>query len=105
MRLFDLEITEQPSGATALIRGEIDMSTVDELHGRLKPTLEKSPDRLVLDLTGVTFLDSSGLRLVMRIDAELKGDGRGLVVITGSPRVARVFELTGAAEQLDIRES
>lgn len=102
MRLFDLSITERPGGALVALSGEIDMSTVEELDGRLRTVLDAGPERVVLDLTAVTFLDSSGLRLVLRLDERLRKAGASLVVVPGGRRVSRVFELTGADEQLEI---
>ena len=51
-------------------------------------------DRLVLDLRSVTFLDSSGLRLVLELDAASRGNGFTLQLVPGPPQVQRVFELT-----------
>jgi anti-anti-sigma factor len=52
----------------------------------------------------VSFLDSSGLRLLLRLHKDLGDAGRRLVVVQGPRRVARVFELTGAEAQLEIVE-
>jgi stage II sporulation protein AA (anti-sigma F factor antagonist) len=102
MPLFSLEIVAQSAGTRAVLAGEIDMSTVDELRSRLEAALLDSPAILVLDLSGVTFLDSSGLRLVLQIDAAAKRAGGRLIVVPGPRLVSRVFELTGAADELEI---
>lgn len=56
----------------------------------------------MVDLRLVTFLDSSGLRLLLRLDERQRSAGGRLVIVQGGRRVARVFELTGAGERLEI---
>ena len=103
MKLFDVQISESGNGRVdAALSGEIDLSTVAELEARLKGSLDGGVPLLVLDLREVTFLDSSGLRLLLRLDERQKGIGGRMVLVQGGRRVARVFELTGAGERLEI---
>jgi anti-sigma B factor antagonist len=101
MSLFGLETSEQPYGLLASVSGEIDLSTVGALEEELRGEWESPPTTLVVDLREVTFLDSSGLRLILTLNKEQSDAGRRLVVVEGGRRVARVFELTGAAEELE----
>ncbi len=103
VKLFDVQISESGNERVdAALSGEIDLSTVAELEERLRGSLDGGPPLLVLDLREVTFLDSSGLRLLLRLDERQRGiDGR-LVLVQGGRRVARVFELTGAGRRLEI---
>jgi len=103
LKLFDVHLSEPDTGRVdAALSGEIDLSTVDELEGRLRGSLDGGPPLLVIDLRQVTFLDSSGLRLLLRLDERQKGIGGRMVLVQGGRRVARVFELTGAGERLEI---
>jgi len=103
LALFDLQITERSYGLDAALTGEIDLSTVEEIESRLHETKNGDDARTIsLDLRGVSFLDSSGLRLVLRLHQEMKDTGRRLVVIQGPRRVARVFELSGVEDKLEI---
>ena len=103
VRLFDVHLSEPAAGRLdASLSGEIDLSTVTELEERLREPLEGGPQLLVIDLREVTFLDSSGLRLVLRLNERQTQDGARLVLVQGGRRVARVFELTGAGERLEI---
>lgn len=98
-----MNITSEPYGRLAALSGEIDLSTVGEVEERLEEgSGDGRPDVVVLDLREVSFLDSSGLRLVLRLQRQLSEEGRRLVVVQGPRRVARVFELTGVAEQLEV---
>jgi anti-anti-sigma factor len=103
--LFDLQLSRPANGRLdAVPSGEIDLSTVADLESRLEQALEGGSDLLVVDLREVTFLDSSGLRLLLRLDEHQRENGRRLVLVQGGRRVARVFELTGAGERLAIVE-
>ena len=103
VRLFDVHLSEPGDGRLdAALSGEIDLSTVAELESRLEEPLNGGPDLLVLDLREVTFLDSSGLRLLLRLQERQSEAGSRLVLVQGGRRIARVFELTGAGDRLEI---
>jgi anti-anti-sigma factor len=104
MPLFDVQITETPGGVRLALSGEIDMSTIDELRRRTAATLAAATGIVVLDLGAVTFLDSSGLRLTLQLNSEVKERGGRFVVVPGDGPVSRLFELTGASAELEIAE-
>ncbi len=102
MKLFSVDIVKQDGHVQAALGGEIDLSTVTELQDRLDEALEGDPRVVVLDLRQVSFLDSSGLRLILRLNKhQEERDGR-LVLVRGGRRVARVLEITGADRELEI---
>jgi anti-anti-sigma factor len=78
-------------GHTLHVAGEIDMSCSEALRKQLDEALRAGA--LTLDMTGVEFMDSSGIREVLRASAQL--NGAGPIRIAPSPQVARVFEITG----------
>ena len=102
MALTDLHTTDESYGRLASLSGEIDLSTVEDVADQLRTAIESSEGTVAVDLREVSFLDSSGLRLLLQLNQELTGAGRRLVVVQGPRRVARVFELTGAGSELDI---
>jgi anti-anti-sigma factor len=100
--LIDLHTTDESFGRLASLTGEIDLSTVEEAGARLRDAIGDSDGTVAVDLREVSFLDSSGLRLLLQLNQELTDSGRRLVVVQGPRRVARVFELTGAESELDV---
>jgi len=102
MSLHDAQISEGPHGPTITLSGEIDMSAVADIEAAIGPVVPSEAGLLVLDLRNVSFLDSSGLRVILRIDREQRDAGKRFVVVRGGRRVARVLELTGAERQLEI---
>ena len=102
MSLFELQTSDEPYGFRATLSGEIDISTVEDVENGVRTGIDGNVGVVALDLREVSFLDSSGLRLLLRLHKDLDEAGRRLVVVQGPRRVARVFELTGAEAQLEI---
>jgi anti-anti-sigma factor len=102
--LFELQTSSEPYGFRAALSGEIDLSTIEDVENGVREAIDGNNGIVALDLREVSFLDSSGLRLLLRLHKDLDDAGRRLVVVQGPRRVARVFELTGAEDQLEIVE-
>ena len=81
-------------------RGELDLSSVDQLDGALRELREAGFDQIELDLSALTFMDSTGLRLVLAWDGEARRDGMSLRLRRGPAAVQRVFEVTGVGDLL-----
>ena len=84
------------------LRGELDLSTVGKVEEELRRVEGNAPQVVVLDLSGLSFLDSSGLRCVVRGDVRAKEAGRRLVLVRGPDAVQKVFEITRLEERLEI---
>jgi anti-sigma B factor antagonist len=96
----------RPDVCLAHLEGELDMGTAPFLAEYLREQTATRPGDLVLDLGGVTLLAAAGLALI--VDA-LNNDGgiHGRLHITGvagNRRVARVLELTGLMQVLDVHD-
>jgi anti-sigma B factor antagonist len=90
---FRCETEQRPDVTYLRPRGDLDMRTVPELENELKAAREASR-YVVLDLRGLTFMDSTGLSLVSRWNVEARRDGFEFALIQGDERVRRLFELT-----------
>jgi anti-sigma B factor antagonist len=84
------------------LRGELDLSTVPKVEEALRRVEEAKPPVIVLDLAGVTFLDSTGLRMVVTADQRARAEARRLAVVRGPESVQRVFSITRLDEHLDM---
>jgi anti-anti-sigma factor len=102
MSLYDVQTSDGALGPVVALSGEIDLAAVDAVEKKVRALVEGQPDVLVLDLRRVEFMDSSGLRLVLRLDQEQRERQGRLVLVRGGRRVARVLELTGADRQLEM---
>lgn len=87
---------------TARISGEIDQASASILRERIDRAAESClPDTLTLDFTGVNFMDSSGIGLVMGRYRLMNTMGGELLVTGASPRIRRLMQM-GGLEQLPI---
>jgi anti-anti-sigma factor len=97
-----------PRFAVLVVSGELDLGTADLLWPHLEVTLVSTPaEVVVLDATDLEFLDSSGLRVLLRA-ARLAQSGQSAAafrVVAPNPVVQRVLEFAGAREALDLRET
>jgi anti-sigma B factor antagonist len=102
---FSCNVT--PTGDHVVIapRGELDMATAGALEAELRRAHEAGFSSILLDLRGLTFMDSSGLHLVTRWAAESSRNGFKLELEPGPPAVQRIFELTSLTDQLPFRDS
>lgn len=80
--------------AIATVRGEIDIETVGALSDHLGNLAGKNPQRLVIDLAGVSFIDSSGLAGFVRIRRALP-PSCPMIIRSAQRRVRRLFTITG----------
>ena len=80
-------------------RGELDLFTVDEVETVLRARPEAS-EAVVLDLRDVTFLDTSGMRLVVEAVHEFDREGLRFAVVRGGPDVQRLFALARLDDRL-----
>jgi anti-sigma B factor antagonist len=80
--------------------GELDLDTEPQLEETIAATRAHGASRLVLDLRKLTFMDSTGLRLVIRWDAAAKEQGFEFAIVPGPDVVQRVIRLTGMEDQL-----
>jgi anti-sigma B factor antagonist len=82
------------------IRGEVDIATAPALELAIDGAIRDSAGAFVLDLCAVEFLDSSGLRLILRARALLAREDRALAIVCPPGPVRRLFEETGIADLL-----
>ncbi len=94
-----------PSEHTLHPSGELDMLLAEDLRAQWLPAVEQHrPERLVIDLSDVTFMDSSGLGLIVAVHNLQKRHG-GVVVVTGPQRVVRrVLAISGIDRVVDVHD-
>jgi anti-sigma B factor antagonist len=97
-----LTITAEPlrGGVHVRLAGELELASAAGLEAELQGVEAGGPSWVGLDLRGLSFIDSTGLRLVLAADARARQGGRRLVLVRGGPAVQRVFELTGVDDRL-----
>lgn len=99
-----LKIVVSTDGATTVVAltGELDPHTVPMLADELDNAVAAGSTSVALDLGGLTFIDSSGLRVVIATHRQLDESGGRLVLRAPSDTVRRLLELTGLLGHIDI---
>lgn len=82
-----------------VLSGELDMAAIPELRHRLGEAPSQF-ECLVVDMSGLTFLDSTGIHFLLELHDRAERDGWILRVVPGPPQVQRVLEISGVAELL-----
>jgi anti-anti-sigma factor len=82
--------------------GELDLSTVAKVQEELRRIEADSPPTVVVDLSKLTFLDSTGLRCIVTADERAREEGRRVVIVRGPDPVQRVFAITRLEERLEM---
>jgi anti-anti-sigma factor len=104
---MSLTISSEPRDSVTLIsvQGELDLATAPELAELTTRLLEQGDSRLVYDLSGLTFCDSTGLTVFVRAKNRIDELGGRLSLAAPSPIVHRVLDVSGLLQVLDTRPS
>lgn len=98
-----VEVRGTDAAAQMLVHGELDTPNTDRLHQAVTDLLrEQRPHSLEMDLRGVTFLDSSGIRTLLHCHDDAERQGCLFRVTGAAPGVHRVLEITGLLEHLGV---
>ena len=100
-----LRIRPGDGGTIVAISGEVDVCTEAPLQQALLRIIRERGARLMLDLSGVSFMDCAGLRTILATRSRTEMRGGFLRLIAVSAAVRRIIELTGAHEALAAERS
>ena len=80
------------------VQGDLDLATAPQLRDACDAALESDPDTIRLDLAGLTFLDSSGISVLVKTHQDAEAAGAELVLHRVDDRTNRVLEVAGLAD-------
>ena len=86
-------VIDADATSTVALEGEWDLAQQDKMRRSIEHVLGRQAERVVLDLSRLTFMDSAGLHGVAELAQHSARRGIGLVVIPGPPAVHRLFEI------------
>ena len=97
---------EEKDGATILaVRGEVDVYTAPRLREKLVELVSQGKYRIIVDLEGVDFLDSTGLGVLVGGLKRLRSHDGDLTLVCTQPRILKVFEITGLTKVFAIHNN
>jgi anti-sigma B factor antagonist len=100
---FEISVLTTPAGRTMVLAGELDISTAPALRDRMAEVADEFGAEFVLDIAGLTFIDSTGLSLIVSEHKKLKASGAELVVQSPTRTAQRLFEISGLDAVLTLR--
>ncbi len=86
------------------LTGELDLETTPTLDEQLQEVNRSQPGRLLVDLSGVEFMDSTGLAAIVRAQRSANTNGHKLLLRRAAGQVQRLFDLTGMTERLTFED-
>lgn len=90
---------------TIRLRGELDLNSAPQLSATLRAICaEPTTSTVVLDLSGLTFMDSTGIHVLLLTKELCSERGAEFFVVPGESQVSRVLQITGLLGQLPIRD-
>lgn len=106
MTLLSFQTTVTGNTAVIALSGELDVAGAALLEHELERIVaDHEASNLVLDLSGLEFMDSTGLRMMVLADERAKAEDRTLSIVRGRPEVQRVFTITRMEERLRFVDS
>jgi stage II sporulation protein AA (anti-sigma F factor antagonist) len=88
---------------TLALVGELDVACSASFEELVRRVCARGPDSLLLDLSELAFMDSSGLRVVLVTNDLCQQGGIELEILPGTPQVQRIFEVTGVLDTMPFR--
>lgn len=99
---LDVRTTCDAARFTITLEGDLDLATVAKLRDAIADACASPCSDVALDLTRLTFLDSSGIHAILELHAAVNDDGRLLTITPGPGRVQRALEVAGLAGLLPL---
>lgn len=104
---MDFSVRSRLEGGSSVldVRGEIDMLTAPRLQAAITESLDRPAAPILVNLEGVTFMDSTGLRALVESRERAESAGVRLTLVGPSRQVRRLLSLTGLERFFDVQDS
>jgi anti-sigma B factor antagonist len=102
--LLDVSVAAGDLGPVLVLTGESDVTSVAVLEQALAAQISAGARRLIIDLSGLTFIDSASVRELVLAARALKAQGGDLELARPQPAVARMLELHGVDRMVTVRD-
>ena len=93
---------EEEGTQRIVLTGELDVSTVPAFNRRMSELRHQGFHSMVVDLSGISFMDSTGLSAILVAEMHARMRGQRFSVVEGPPHVNELFRLTGVDNFLEI---
>jgi anti-sigma B factor antagonist len=101
-QLLSLSVDQMDKRATVILSGELDLSNTQIVYEQFRVLVDDGIAELICDVADLTFVDSTGLSVFLSAQKRLTEAGGTFVLRSPSPPVARMFEIAGVLEHLNV---
>jgi anti-anti-sigma factor len=102
---FSVQRSQSGEATVVRVAGELDLATSPELEHELAQALAATSGPVIVDLRELEFIDSTGLRVLVKAHQQAEKDGRRFGLAGGGTQVRRLLNLTGIGERLALASS
>jgi anti-sigma B factor antagonist len=99
---LEFDLSEVGAADLVTVRGELELASAFALATRFSEVVEERTGSLIVDLSDLSFMDSTGLNVLLTAFRRLRKRGRAMAVVCPPGPVRRVFELTRMLETLSV---
>ncbi len=102
---LDLSTRRVDGRAVVLVGGEVDLETASQLGDHALEAIDDASPHIALELSGVTFMDSTGLKVLLAVKNRAELAGGSLALLGTTRTVRRILELTGLEQTFTLHDS
>jgi anti-sigma B factor antagonist len=102
--VFQVDTTGVDGQLLVRFLGELDLAGITQAHDQVVEVLDQAPGPLILELGRLTYTDSSGIHVLLSLQSETRLRGRGMILRSVQPAVAKVLEIAGVRDQFVIED-
>jgi anti-sigma B factor antagonist len=102
---FHVDVRHDQRAPVITVSGELDLASSPELEAELARVECTAPELVVVDLSGLEFMDSTGLAVVVNAHRRAKRDGRRFAIVRGAEPVQRLMSLTGVDRTITLADT
>ncbi|WP_207549906.1 STAS domain-containing protein [Thermostaphylospora chromogena] len=104
---MELKVSTRSHDGNAIVAvsGEIDLYTAPRLQSEFTRLLDEGPTRVVIDMSGVDFCDSTGMNVLLSALKRLKEHGGALEIAAPRPAVRKILQVTGLDSVFTVHET
>jgi anti-anti-sigma factor len=101
---LDIVCTQSNGAVRCALNGELDLASESRVLDELGPVIDRRPEAVILDLAGLEFIDSTGLRVLLVCRERAADKGTPLLIDAVSDAVRRLLDLTETGDRFDYLE-
>ena len=97
---MNFKIVEAESTVTMILEGDVDLSDIRDFREKSFELVKNTSKDMVIDFSGVRYLDSSGIGILLTLNKMQKGKGRSFRLVNCSENIVKILELSSLSEIL-----